>query len=144
MYYNSTTGLFVITYMDDCLIIGPSSLAINRLKAAISKVYEIEDRGDATLFLGIEIVRNRSKRLLWIHQKHYIQTAIKHFGLEDAKTVRIPLQPSLLGIQPPKEPSVTAEKHKLYQSIIGTAMYCLTQTRPDLAFALQWLSRQLQ
>ena len=23
-------------------------------------------------------------------------------------------------------------------------MYCLTQTRPDLAFALQWLSRQLQ
>ena len=90
-YCNSSTGLFVITYIDDCLIIGPSSSAINRLKALISKVYEIEDRGDATLFLGIEIVRDRAKRLLWIHQKHYIQTAVKHFGLEDAKTVRIPL-----------------------------------------------------
>jgi Reverse transcriptase (RNA-dependent DNA polymerase) len=66
-YYNSATGLFVITYVDDCLIIGPSSSAIHRLKVAISKLYEIEDRGNATLFLGIEIVRDRSKRLLWIH-----------------------------------------------------------------------------
>lgn len=41
-------------------------------------------------------------------------------------------------------PSVTHDKHKLFQSIVGTAIYCLTQTRPDLAFSLQWLSRQLQ
>ena len=57
-YYNSSTGLFIITYMDDCLIIGPSSSAINRLKAMILKVYKIEDRGDTTLFLGIKIVRD--------------------------------------------------------------------------------------
>jgi Reverse transcriptase (RNA-dependent DNA polymerase) len=143
-YYNSTTGLFVITYVDDCLIVGPSLLAINRLKTTISSVYEIEDRGEATLFLGIEIVRDRAKRLLWIHQKHYIQTAVTHFGLEDAKSVRIPLQPTLLGQPSAEGPSVPREKQKLYQSIVGTAMYCLTQTRPDLAFALQWLSRQLQ
>ena len=67
IYYNPTTGLFVITYIDNCLIIGPLSSAIDRLKTAILKVYKIEDRGDAILFLGIEIVRNHSKRLLWIH-----------------------------------------------------------------------------
>ena len=57
-YYNSTTGLFVITYMDDYLIIGPSLSAINSLKTTISNVYEIEDRGEATLFLGIKIVHD--------------------------------------------------------------------------------------
>ena len=47
-------------------------------------------------------------------------------------------------MQPTEGLTVTRDKHKLFQSIVGTAIYSLTQTRPDLAFSLQWLSRQLQ
>jgi hypothetical protein len=56
--------------------------------------------------------------------------------------------PTLLPIDPntrlTKEDSVLeAEEHRLYQSIIGSCMYLVTCTRPDLAYPVSYLSQFL-
>jgi hypothetical protein len=56
--------------------------------------------------------------------------------------------PTLLPIDPNtrlmKEDSVLeAEEHRLYQSIIGSCMYLVTCTRPDLAYPVSYLSQFL-
>jgi hypothetical protein len=66
-YYNADDGIFIISHVDDCLLIGPSIRKIQALKKQLARAYDIEDLGPARYFLGVQIERNRPKRLLWIH-----------------------------------------------------------------------------
>ncbi|KAK2068502.1 hypothetical protein P8C59_003136 [Phyllachora maydis] len=50
--YNAKTCHFIVTYIDDCLFIGPNIGYITDLKKRLNKVYAIEDLGPAAYFLG--------------------------------------------------------------------------------------------
>ena len=64
VFFDSKNGIFIVTFVDDCLLIGPKIRAINVIKAQITKQYAIEDRRPATYFLDVQIIRDRTKRLL--------------------------------------------------------------------------------
>ncbi|KAK2068884.1 hypothetical protein P8C59_003500 [Phyllachora maydis] len=53
---------------DDCLFIGPNIGYITDLKKRLNKVYAIEDLGPAAYFLGVQIIRDRPNRRLWLNQ----------------------------------------------------------------------------
>lgn len=112
---------------------------IQDLKARFNKIYALEDRGPAAYFLGVQIIRDRPNRLLWLHQSQYIEEALATFGLADCKPISVPLQPGVLKYSGGKP--VNALEIKLLQRIIGTLMYLMLLTRPDIGFAVQWLSR---
>ncbi|KAK2068530.1 hypothetical protein P8C59_003164 [Phyllachora maydis] len=52
---------------NDCLFIGPNIGYITDLKKRLNKVYAIEDLGPATYFLGVQIIRDRPNRRLWLN-----------------------------------------------------------------------------
>ncbi|KAK2066523.1 hypothetical protein P8C59_000332 [Phyllachora maydis] len=52
VFYNAKTCHFIVTYVDDCLFIGPNIGYITDLKKRLNKVYAIEDLGPAAYFLG--------------------------------------------------------------------------------------------
>ena len=66
MYINLKKRLFVIIFIDDCIIIGLNKKNIRALKAQLGLKYAIEDRGPAFYFLGVEILRDRVNRLLYL------------------------------------------------------------------------------
>ena len=149
VYINPKDRLFIITFVDDCIIIGPDINKIRALKAKLGLKYAIEDRGPASYFLGVEILRDRHNRLLYLSQRNYISEVLGHFDLDDARPIKVPLQPGLIkdvNSEFTDLKGVPLEKSdlKLYQRIIGCCMYAMTQTRPDIAFAVQFLSRSLQ
>ncbi|KAK2074456.1 hypothetical protein P8C59_008663 [Phyllachora maydis] len=78
VFYNTKTCHFIVTYIDNCLFIGPNIGYITDLKKRLNKVYTIEDLGPAAYFLG------------------YIEEAVSRFNLADSKPISIPLQPGLL------------------------------------------------
>ncbi|KAK2074709.1 hypothetical protein P8C59_008893 [Phyllachora maydis] len=78
VFYNAKTCHFIVTYVDNCLFIGPNIGYITDLKKRLNKVYAIEDLGPAAYFLG------------------YIEEAVSRFNLADSKPISIPLQPGLL------------------------------------------------
>jgi hypothetical protein len=56
--------------------------------------------------------------------------------------------PMLLPIDPntrltKEDPVLEAQEHRLYQSIIGSCMYLVTGTRPDLAYPISYFSQFL-
>ncbi|KAK2074612.1 hypothetical protein P8C59_008806 [Phyllachora maydis] len=53
VFYNAKTCHFIVTYVDDCLFIGPDIGYITDLKKRLNKVYAIEDLGPAAYFLGV-------------------------------------------------------------------------------------------
>ena len=81
VFYNKQTSTFIVTYVDDCLLVGPNITYINQLKRKFHKVYAIEDRGPASFFLGVQIIRNRKEGLLWLHQAQFIAEVLAKFGL---------------------------------------------------------------
>ncbi|KAK2073053.1 hypothetical protein P8C59_007362 [Phyllachora maydis] len=64
VFYNAKTCHFIVTYVDDCLFIGPNIGYITDLKKQLNKVYAIEDLGPAAYFLGVQIIRDRPNRRL--------------------------------------------------------------------------------
>ncbi|KAK2070344.1 hypothetical protein P8C59_004845 [Phyllachora maydis] len=53
VFYNAKTCHFIVTYVDDCLFIGPDIGYITDSKKRLNKVYAIEDLGPAAYFLGV-------------------------------------------------------------------------------------------
>ncbi|KAK2073048.1 hypothetical protein P8C59_007357 [Phyllachora maydis] len=139
VFYNAKTCHFIVTYVDDCLFIGPNIGYITDLKKRLNKVYAIEDLGPAAYFLGVQIIRDRPNRRLWLNQSQYVEEAVSRFNLADSKPISIPLQPGLVSQLQLKEDITShlcnSTEIKLYQSLVGTAMYIMLLTR--------WLSRSL-
>ncbi|KAK2066321.1 hypothetical protein P8C59_000150 [Phyllachora maydis] len=59
VFYNAKTCHFIVTYVDNCLFIGPDIGYITDLKKRLNKVYAIEDLGPAAYFLGLSRSLNR-------------------------------------------------------------------------------------
>ncbi|KAK2074004.1 hypothetical protein P8C59_008241 [Phyllachora maydis] len=91
VFYNAKTCHFIVTYIDNCLFIGPNIGYITDLKKQLNKVYTIEDLGPAAYFLGVQIIRDRPNRRLWLNQSQYIEEAVSRFNLADSKPISIPL-----------------------------------------------------
>ncbi|KAK2069413.1 hypothetical protein P8C59_003998 [Phyllachora maydis] len=133
VFYNAKTCHFIVTYVDNCLFIGPNIGYITDLKKRLNKVYAIEDLGPAAYFLGVQIIRDRPNRRLWLNQSQYVEEAVSRFNLADSKPISIPLQPGLVSQLQLEEDIAShlcnSTEIKLYQSLVGTAIYIMLLTR---------------
>ena len=66
MYINPKKKLFIITFINDCIIIGLNKKNIKALKAQLGLKYAIKNRGPTSYFLRVEILRDRVNRLLYL------------------------------------------------------------------------------
>ena len=136
--------MFLVLYVDDILLIGNDVGMLSSVKAWLSKNFSMKDLGKVTYVLGIRIYRDRSRRLLGLSQSMYKDTIVKRFDLENSKRGFIPIRH---GVQiskehSPKTPEDRALMEKIpYASTIGSIMYAMLCTRPDVAFALSVMSR---
>ncbi|KAK2067152.1 hypothetical protein P8C59_000911 [Phyllachora maydis] len=78
VFYNGKTCHFIVTYVDNCLFIGPNIGYITDLKKRLNKVYAIEDLGPAAYFPGVQIIRDRPNRRLWLN--HYNGNTVGDLG----------------------------------------------------------------
>ena len=61
MYINKETGILIVTYVDDILIISKDKAKIKALKKSLIQQFEIEDLGPIKYFIGVRITRNRKE-----------------------------------------------------------------------------------
>ncbi|KAM0968159.1 hypothetical protein TB1_015836 [Malus domestica] len=136
--------VFLILYVDDILLASNCMNMLLETKGLLSKTFEMKDMGNASFVLGIEIVRNRSKKLLGLSQKSYIENVLQRFNMQHCSNGEVPMGKGdrLNKSQCPKN---ELEKHgmstKPYASLVGSLMYAQVCTRPDLAFAISVLGR---
>ncbi|KAK8680627.1 hypothetical protein V6N13_109567 [Hibiscus sabdariffa] len=135
---------FLILYVDDILIIGDDIPTLQSIKTWLSSCFFMKDLGEATYILGVKIYRDRSRRLLGLSQNTYIDKVLKRFSMEESKRGFLPMRH---GISLSKEmcPSTPQESERMiqipYASAIGSIMYAMICTRPDLSYTLSMTSR---
>ena len=98
------------------------------------------DLGETKRFLGVEITRDRAKRIIRISQERYINEVLLRFGMQDCKPMKTPL-PQNPALTPYTEAEADPEDRLLYQSMLGSVMYAMLWTRPDLGYAVSLLGR---
>ena len=54
-------------------------------KQFLSNTFEMKDLGNASYVLGFQIYRNRSKNILGLSQKGYIEKVLQRYGMQDCK-----------------------------------------------------------
>ncbi|GJY42370.1 retrotransposon protein, putative, ty1-copia subclass [Tanacetum coccineum] len=91
-----------------------------------------------------EIKRDRSKRLIGLGQNAYMDKILKRYKMDNSKRGHIPMQERLdlnktQGASTPKE--VKRMQNIPYASAVGSIMYVVRCTRPDVAFAQNITSR---
>ena len=59
LYYTTVGPLYILIYVDDILVIGPSSSQIHNLITSLKHHFRLKDLGPTSLFLGIELQQHR-------------------------------------------------------------------------------------
>ena len=138
--------VYLLLYVDDMLIASKDKAEIDRLKSKLKAEFEMKDLGEARKILGMEIHRDRKLGLLRLSQKEYIQKVLARFSMEGAKAISTPMP---LHIQLSSRGSPISEKDKAYMekvpyaSAVGSLMYAMVCTRPDIAQAVGLVSRYM-
>ena len=144
MFYNKekNTRLILSIYVDDILLIGTRSL-IAQMKEEMCNRFEMHDLGKAATYLSLNIEQMPDKSIL-LHQAQYIDTVLRRFKMDEANSVSTPLDSKARLIKrkdDSEDPADEACDKEQYQSMLGSVMYLMTGTRPDIAFAVGVLSR---
>jgi len=141
IYLHPHLRIYVATYVDDFLIVGPESSRIGELKAQLSNAFRMKDLGPCKYFLGIQISRDRPNRRIHLSQGTYIEKILRIFDMINSAPKSTPMETNALQNLPKNLEKALEDDIREYQSILGSLMYPMTQTRPDLAFAVTFLSR---
>jgi len=131
-------GVLLVLYVDDLLIAHNGAEGRGHwIKQLLQKKYKMCDLGAAKHFLGIEIEKTKDGGFN-ICQSGYINTIIRRFGLMDAKPAKSPLGPQtdLANTHCEDKPA----NRKEYLSMVGSLMYVVLGSRPDIAFSVTTLS----
>lgn len=135
-------GHYLAVYVDDLLIAGPSLEEIKKIKHELATKFEMTDLGECRYYLGMTVERDRPNRTIRLGQKAYLEKILREFGFWDKGSVGTPMETSPPGPAPDDytpDPAMAS----LYSRAIGSLMYAMLGTRPDIAFAVSYLSRHL-
>ncbi|KZV80781.1 hypothetical protein EXIGLDRAFT_569675, partial [Exidia glandulosa HHB12029] len=136
--------VIVVVHVDDCTIAASTVQLVREFKNDVRKHVEITDLGELHWLLGIEVRRDRDAKTLALSQKSYIESILRRYNLEDVKPVSIPMDPNTR-LSSADAPSSASEyalmRDKPYAEAVGSLMYAMLGTRPDISYAVTTLGR---
>jgi hypothetical protein len=138
--------IYVVLYVDDMLLVGNNMDVIKEVKSQLSSKFDMKDLGAANFILGMEIKRDRANRKLWLNQRKYVETILQRFNMHGSKSVKVPIP---IGVKlsadhcPKTQEEEEDMSHVPYASAVGSLMYAMVCTRPDIAHAVGVLSRYM-
>ena len=91
------------------------------------------------MFLGIQFSFNDN--IIRMDQSHYIQKLLVRFGLEDCKPKLVPCD--LSTSKNDFADSELLDDFSIYREIVGSLIYVMTGTRPDLSYVVTKLAQHM-
>lgn len=144
--YNKGNFVYLLLYVDDMLVACKDKKQIDATKVLLKGEFDMKELGVARKILGMEITRDRNNKRIWLSQKSYVDKVLKTYHMQNRKAVVTPLaQHFKLSSQdcPKCEDDVKYMENIPYASVVGSLMYMMVCTRPDIGYAVSLVSRYL-
>ena len=104
----------------------------------------MKDLGPANKILGMQIHRDRNNMKIWLSQKNYMNKILQLFNMQDCKSVSTPLPVNFKlssSMCPSSEPERKEMSRVPYASAVGSLMFAMICTRPDIVQTVGAISR---
>ena len=141
VYYQTSsqnTPLWTLIWVDDVLWMGDPN-DNKDAKRELGLWFPLKDLGTAHFFLGMKIARKLEEWKIILSLSQYIAFIRERFGFQNCYTLSTPMKPRAQLVLNP--PTSDMKDKTLLHSILGSIMYLILCTRPDLAFTLGKLSK---
>ncbi|KAG5861074.1 hypothetical protein JTB14_011699 [Gonioctena quinquepunctata] len=126
---------WLIVFVDDLIITGNQIETENVVRDLKGRL-NARDMGEVKRFLGMEILK--IDKTLEITQRTYIEKVLKEFSMSECKGVSTPMSTGFT-IDLSKNDTIDVP----YRKLIGSLMYLACTSRPDIMYAVSYLSRFL-
>lgn len=131
--------VFLAIYVDDGIIAATHDKLIESTLTQLGKHFTLKS-SPLNLFLGLHVHVDKDHNI-WINQYKYIKTIIKRFELENCRTLSVPADTSIYDIPPQNGPR---KQERPYRHLLGSLLWCAICSRPDICFAVGYLSRFME
>lgn len=142
VYYNNNKSMIFSLFVDDGLVAGTIEndmiKILNKLKQKFEITYDKSIEGKLS-YLGMEI--NSSSTGIFICQSVYTESILKRFKFDKVNPASTPMEKGMVTDEQNCVNSKLLEKSEPYREAIGSLLYLSTITRPDISFAVNYLSR---
>ena len=131
-------------YVDDILLIGNDIGLLPDIKNWLVEKFQMKYLGQASYVLGIQIIRDRISRLLALSQASYIDKVLARFWMQNSKKGQLPTRHGIVlsKEQCPTTPQEEEDMRRVpYASTVGSLMYAMPCTRPDICYEIGIVSR---
>lgn len=140
LYSKQHNGKFVylLLYVDDIIVASDDQNLLDFVRNQLKNTFKIKDKGILKYFLGIEIDYDLEKGYLKLSQQRYTEKLLSKFNMTECTPRNIPLDPNYNFV-----PSVNNNQtcDKPYKELLGSLMYLMLGTRPDLSYSVNYFSR---
>jgi hypothetical protein len=128
---NMTIGL----YVDDLLVLARDAKKIHDFGKQLRQRFKVKYLGEAERILGIRIERDRKRRTIYLDQSAYFKQMLQQMGManESKFANRIPMT-TQIGLTKTKPNDIKVPVRQ-YQQQMGSVMFPMVYSRPDIAFA---------
>ena len=130
--YEDNTCVVICLYVDDMLIFRTSLEVVCETKKFLGSNFDMKDLRETKVILGIKITRTPNG--LKLSQKHYVEKILRKFEHFDCKPMSTSYDPNLQLKKNREHAQIE------YAQIIGSLMYLMNCTIPDIAYAIGRLS----
>jgi hypothetical protein len=135
---NIIIGLFVDDILISCTI--NDTAEWNEDKKTMNSKYELNDMGEAHYLLGMKIEKKENQ--LQLHQSKYVMNKLTQFRMNEcSETTTTPETTVRLSAN---DGSNKETEETLYRAIVGGLIYIQTSTRPDIAHAVNMVTRYMK
>ena len=147
-HLNSDAGLFIfnsgndffiaVIYVDDAMFFGKNLPLVIKKKQEFMDKWECRDLGEAKEFLRMHINHKKGDKIS-IDQTLYLEKVLLRFEMVNAHIAPTPLP----GRYVPSENTedVDHELCSLFQQVIGSLLYIMLRTHPDITYTVTKLSQ---
>ncbi|KAH9705871.1 reverse transcriptase Ty1/copia-type domain-containing protein [Citrus sinensis] len=94
VYLRKTYGeevIYLVLYVDDMLLASKSMKLIDLPKQQLKDKFDMKDLSPAKKILGVEMIRNRTARTLFLSQEKYVNKVLEKFAMLNCKPVSTPM-----------------------------------------------------
>ena len=136
--------MFLMLYVDDILLIGNDVGVMSLVKVWLLSQFDMKDLGETNFILGIKLWRDRKNRMLGLLQAGYIDKVLKRFSMQNSKKWLLPFR-HRVPLSNDQRPKTLKEENMMrqvpYASAMGSLMYAMLCTRPDICYLVDMVSR---
>lgn len=140
VYFSATPPRLIVTiFVDDGLCCCNVDSRISYVLNSMNGIFETKVNAP-DLYIGLHIERDRSARLIYIHQRSYLERIIKEYGFEDSSPVSTPADTNSTLRSANLAESEYSENFP-FSNAIGSLQFAAICSRPDISYAISSVAR---